>query len=61
MENLSGINSLTIRGINFILRLISPLQAGLIKWHCAERDEEFHVSFSYYTTSISLKFLLQHF
>jgi Na+-transporting methylmalonyl-CoA/oxaloacetate decarboxylase gamma subunit len=32
MENLSESISLTIRGINFILRLISPLQAGLIKW-----------------------------
>jgi hypothetical protein len=31
--------------IHFILRLISPLTAGLIKMaYCAERDEEFHVS-----------------
>jgi tetrahydromethanopterin S-methyltransferase subunit C len=52
MENLSGSISLTIRGINFILTLISPLQAGLIKWLMCRRDEEFHVStvFSYYTT-----------
>jgi hypothetical protein len=63
MENLSGVNLINYTGYQFYSRSNSPLQAGLIKWLIAERDEEFHVStvLVIILQNISLKFLLQLF
>jgi hypothetical protein len=57
MENLNGINLINYTGYQFSL-LISPLQAGLIKWLIVQKEMRsfmFQPFFSYYT-SISLKF-----
>ena len=53
VENLGVTTLLTISGVSIVVgSLLSPITAGLIKMaHCAEKDEEFHVStmFEFYT------------
>ena len=53
LEDLGLTTLLTISGVSIIVgALLSPVTAGLIKMaHCAEKDEEFHVStmFEFYT------------
>jgi hypothetical protein len=38
MENLSGVNLINYTGYQFYSPLISPLQAGLIKWLIVQKE-----------------------